>query len=512
MRGLLGEADLVEQDHHHRVACLAMVPASCVESLLDPGRRGERTALVAEHFHCRQALQHWVLGGITVQIALDQVHCQRLGGARLPDHEDRDAVQDGHENHEQVLAQGLVERDSLPQVHRAHELCLRLPKCAREDGRLGQVQPVAASDPAPALGSKHPLRADMLQLAPSLHESVDQHLPLLPGQPCVVAVRQRQDDRLADARIGWSLDVVELLDVPPLHVLAIREVLREPVIHLQAARHVPQRCACPLPTVETPHAFLASTNQLSKDGDKLFQWRHGPRTAGDLRGSRVLLLLKLFCELFVFVSRHAELLTEHGLDVKLLRLGGEGPEVVDVIYHGLRQRMDPVDEVRQGILDARADVLLVRSTAVFEDEPGHFLVAVQGLRRSLPVRIAGADDLQVSRKRLSLHREVAHNLLEESHAVARVHFVEHDDDVHFHATSEADLATHPGLDVGVLHPAMHVQHVQGVAKDAAHVPHEGALSAPGLAHDDHGELEANAVQDRDHLQQVVHRQDVAVFD
>lgn len=46
-------------------------------------------------------------------------------GVRTDD-EDRDLVEDRHHDHEEILAQRLVQGDALLQVHLAHELPLRL--------------------------------------------------------------------------------------------------------------------------------------------------------------------------------------------------------------------------------------------------------------------------------------------------------------------------------------------------------------------------------------------------
>ena len=90
--------------------------------------------------------------------------------------------------------------------------------------------------------------------------------------------------------------------------------------------------------------------------------------------------------------------------------------------------MHPVDQVAKRVFDTRPHVLAVGGALVFEHEPRHLLPAVQVFGRAEAVGVAGGYDLDVVRQRHPIHAPVAHDLLEQAHAVARVHLVEEHDD------------------------------------------------------------------------------------
>ena len=106
---------------------------------------------------------------------------------------------------------------------------------------------------------------------------------------------------------------------------------------------------------------------------------------------------------------------------------------------------------------------------------------------SKSVRIARSDDFDVVRNLFSVHSAIAYYLLEQSHAVAGVHFVKEDDDsvVTAQPTGRLYLFLHPRDDVSVLHAAVHVQRLQRTAEHRTHVADQCALATARLSHDDH---------------------------
>mmetsp|Transcript_8640 Transcript_8640/g.21264 ORF Transcript_8640/g.21264 Transcript_8640/m.21264 type:complete len:236 (-) Transcript_8640:735-1442(-) len=157
-----------------------------------------------------------------------------------------------------------------------------------------------------------------------------------------------------------------------------------------------------------------------------------------------------------------ELAPEHGADIDPLRLRGQGAEVEDVVDHGLRQGVDAVDEVLERVVDPRPDVVAERAALeVVEDE-----AAALGLERGRglePVRVARGDHFDVVREEAALDGAVAHDLLEESHAIARVHLVQQQNHLLLRGErllAEADLGGDPSDDVRGRHPAVDVQDAQ----------------------------------------------------
>mmetsp|Transcript_8640 Transcript_8640/g.21261 ORF Transcript_8640/g.21261 Transcript_8640/m.21261 type:complete len:368 (-) Transcript_8640:1515-2618(-) len=288
MRALLGQADLVEEDDGDHARGLHLVPPRRVEGLLDPGGGRQGRALVAEHLHRREGAEELAVRGLAVHVRLDDPHREGLGGARLPDDEDRDAVEHGDHDHEEVLEERLVQRDPLPQPQVRDEPPHHVPDDGREPPEV-ELQPGApGAVPRHALGCAAEEGSvegpDLFvpdRLLQPLPRALERGPVLAPGgavEPGVEAVGQRHDHRLAHVRARDRLHVEEVRRLPlllPLATLAglladvVREVLAEPAEDLDAAGHVAKAHDAPLALVVPPDELLGGADKLGEDLDEV---------------------------------------------------------------------------------------------------------------------------------------------------------------------------------------------------------------------------------------------------
>mmetsp|Transcript_93893 Transcript_93893/g.268871 ORF Transcript_93893/g.268871 Transcript_93893/m.268871 type:complete len:302 (+) Transcript_93893:1831-2736(+) len=299
----------------------------------------------------------------------------------------------------------------------------------------------------------------------------------------MVAVGERQDDRLANHSACVVLHAEEVLQVPLFVWLPVLvKMLTEPAEDVDAAPHVAKRCRRALAIVEPPDTLLGGAHELGEHLDQFFEWRHPhPCVGGSVRVGG---LHGFFLALGIV---NAELFPQHSHNVQPLRLRREGAKVKDVVDHRLGERMHAVDQIPQRVLNTRTNVFTVRGALMLEDEPGHLLAAIQAFRSPKAVRVAGGNDLDVVGNNQPVHAPVAHNLFEEPHRVARVHLVEKNDDAlvaRAHKECKLNFLSHPGHDVLIGHATMDVERMQGRTEKRAEVANKRALATPRLAHND----------------------------
>mmetsp|Transcript_8006 Transcript_8006/g.12446 ORF Transcript_8006/g.12446 Transcript_8006/m.12446 type:complete len:323 (-) Transcript_8006:7642-8610(-) len=138
-----------------------------------------------------------------------------------------------------------------------------------------------------------------------------------------------------------------------------------------------------------------------------------------------LLLLGLFFLLFC-AQVDRELALENCRYVQGFSFSGESTKIEDVVNHRLGERMHAIDEVLERVADSGADILSASLKSI-ECQSCHGLLfkRLLGLQT---VWVASSNNLHRRRQEASLHRSVADDLFEQTHAVARVDFVEEDYD------------------------------------------------------------------------------------
>ena len=211
---LLGETDLVEQHDDARVGGAVLVAQRVAEGLLDAFRVGERRALERKDLDRRQVAEGRIGRGLAVEVRGDELHGERLARARLADDEDRHVVENAHEQHEDVLAQGLVERDAVAGVH------------------LLDVEAHLAHENALELALRERDAEVALQLVEARRDAVAVLLARALVEACVVAHGERQHQALlGDRGVARRL----------AHVVALDERATEPRVQRHTSHDVAQR-------------------------------------------------------------------------------------------------------------------------------------------------------------------------------------------------------------------------------------------------------------------------------
>jgi hypothetical protein len=113
---------------------------------------------------------------------------------------------------------------------------------------------------------------------------------------------------------------------------------------------------------------------------------------------------------------------DHGTDVQLLGVLGEGTKVENVVSHRLWKGVHSVDKVSEWVLDPRANVLVRHVVMVIKHQA--CLGACYWAATAQAVWVARRDNAHRVGNGCAVHGAVANEFIEEPHAVARVDFVE----------------------------------------------------------------------------------------